>query len=210
MIDYLSLKRITDLHAAEITAAVNRVVGSGWYLQGQETQQFEAEYAQYIGTKHCITCGNGLDALSLILRAYMELGCLKEGDEVIVPANTYIATILSITENRLVPVLVEPDINTLELDERLIEQAITPKTRAIMLVHLYGRCAYTPLITELCQHKSSCFLKIMHRHMAVIIRRNALEVLAMQLPTASIRVRISVHWVMLEQSQQMMKRWQRP
>ena len=94
MIDYLSLKRITDLHATEITAAVNRVVGSGWYLQGQETQQFEAEYAQYIGTKHCITCGNGLDALSLILRAYMELGCLKEGDEVIVPANTYIATIL--------------------------------------------------------------------------------------------------------------------
>lgn len=159
MIDYLSLKRITDLHAAEITAAVNRVVGSGWYLQGQETQQFEAEYAQYIGTKHCITCGNGLDALSLILRAYMELGCLKEGDEVIVPANTYIATILSITENRLVPVLVEPDINTLELDEQLIEQAITPKTRAIMLVHLYGRCAYTPLIAELCQHHKLLLLE---------------------------------------------------
>ena len=96
-------------------------------------------------------CGNGLDALSLILRAYMDSGRLKTGDEVIVPANTYIATILAITENKLTPILVEPDINTLQLNDRLIEAAITSKTRAIMLVHLYGRCAYTPLIGELCQ-----------------------------------------------------------
>ena len=151
MIDYLSLKDITDLHGDEIANAVERVVRSGWYLQGQETNLFEQNYARFIGTEHCVTCGNGLDALSLILRSYMELGQLKAGDEVIVPANTYIATILAITENKLTPILVEPDINTLQLNDRFIEAAITSKTRAIMLVHLYGRCAYTPLIGELCQ-----------------------------------------------------------
>ena len=151
MIDYLSLKDITDLHGDEIANAVERVVRSGWYLQGQETKRFEADYAQFIGSEHCVTCGNGLDALSLILRAYMDSGRLKTGDEVIVPANTYIATILAITENKLTPILVEPDINTLQLNDRLIEAAITSKTRAIMIVHLYGRCAYTPLIGELCQ-----------------------------------------------------------
>ena len=150
MINYLSLKDITALHNDEITNAVERVVRSGWYLQGQETKQFEADYAKFIGSEHCVTCGNGLDALSLILRAYMELGRLKAGDEIIVPANTYIATILAITENNLTPVLVEPNINTLELDDQLIEAAVTSKTGAIMLVHLYGRCAYTPLIGELC------------------------------------------------------------
>ena len=151
MIDYLSLKDITDLHGDEIANAVERVVRSGWYLQGQETKRFEADYAQFIGSEHCVTCGNGLDALSLILRAYMDSGRLKTGDEVIVPANTYIATILAITENKLTPILVEPDINTLQLNDRFIEAAITSKTRAIMLVHLYGRCAYTPLIGELCK-----------------------------------------------------------
>ena len=151
MIDYLSLKDMTDLHGDEIANAVERVVRSGWYLQGQETNLFEQNYARFIGTEHCVTCGNGLDALSLILRSYMELGQLKAGDEVIVPANTYIATILAITENKLTPILVEPDINTLQLNDQLIEAAITSKTRAIMLVHLYGRCAYTPLIGELCQ-----------------------------------------------------------
>ena len=150
MINYLSLKDITALHSDEITNAVERVVRSGWYLQGQETKQFEADYAKFIGSEHCVTCGNGLDALSLILRAYKELGRLKAGDEIIVPANTYIATILAITENNLTPVLVEPNINTLELDDQLIKAAVTSKTRAIMLVHLYGRCAYTPLIGKLC------------------------------------------------------------
>ena len=151
MIDYLSLQKITALHEPELTAAVYQVLRSGWYLQGEHIALFEKNYAQYIGTKYCVTCGNGLDALCLILRAYIELGLLKEGDEVIVPANTYIATILSITENHLTPILVEPNINTLEIDEKQVEQAITPRTRAIMLVHLYGRCAYTPFIGDICK-----------------------------------------------------------
>ena len=159
MINYLSLQKITALHESEITTAVNQVLRSGWYLQGEHIALFEKNYAQYIGTKYCVTCGNGLDALCLILRAYIELGLLKEGDEVIVPANTYIATILSITENHLTPILIEPDINTLEIDEQLIEQAITPRTRAIMLVHLYGRCAYTDLIGDICKRHNLLLLE---------------------------------------------------
>ena len=159
MINYLSLQKITALHESEITTAVNQVLRSGWYLQGEHIAIFENNYAQYIGTKYCVTCGNGLDALSLIFRAYKELGLLKEGDEVIVPANTYIATILSITENHLTPILVEPDINTLEIDEKQIEQAITSRTRAIMLVHLYGRCAYMPFIGDICKHHNLLLLE---------------------------------------------------
>lgn len=159
MINYLSLQKVTALHESEITAAVNQVLHSGWYLQGEHIALFEKNYAQYTGTKYCVTCGNGLDALCLILRAYIELGLLKEGDEVIVPANTYIATILSITENHLIPILVEPDINTLEIDEQLIEQAITPRTRAIMLVHLYGRCAYTAFIGDICKRHNLLLLE---------------------------------------------------
>ena len=131
--------------------AADEVLRSGWYLRGEATRRFEEHYAEYIGTRHCIGCGNGLDALTLIFRAYKELGVMNDGDEVIVPANTYIASILSVVENRLMPVLVEPDINTLQIDDTLIEQAITPRTRAIMIVHLYGRCAYTPRIADLCQ-----------------------------------------------------------
>lgn len=159
MINYLSLQKITALHESEITTAVNQVLRSGWYLQGEHIALFEKNYAQYIGTKYCVTCGNGLDALCLIFRAYIELGLLKEGDEVIVPANTYIATILSITENHLTPILVEPDINTLEIDEKQIEQAITSRTRAIMLVHLYGRCAYTPFIGDICKRHNLLLLE---------------------------------------------------
>ena len=159
MINYLSLQKVTALHESEITTAVNQVLHSGWYLQGEHIALFEKNYAQYTGTKYCVTCGNGLDALCLILRTYIELGLLKEGDEVIVPANTYIATILSITENHLIPILVEPDINTLEIDEQLIEQAITPRTRAIMLVHLYGRCAYTPFIGDICKRHNLLLLE---------------------------------------------------
>ena len=159
MINYLSLQKVTALHESEITTAVNQVLHSGWYLQGEHIALFEKNYAQYIGTKYCVTCGNGLDALCLILRAYIELGLLKEGDEVIVPANTYIATILSITENHLIPILVEPDINTLEIDDQLIEQAITPRTRAIMLVHLYGRCAYTAFIGDICKRHNLLLLE---------------------------------------------------
>ncbi len=146
MMKYLDLKRINEPYEH----AADEVLQSGWYLRGEATQRFEQHYAEYIGTKHCVGCANGLDALSLILRAYKEMGVVKDGDEVIVPANTYIASILAITENRLVPVLVEPDIHTLQIDDTLIDQNITPRTRAIMIVHLYGRCAYTDRIGEIC------------------------------------------------------------
>ena len=151
MIKYLPLKRINELYDAEIRDAISRVLDSGWYLRGTATRQFEEHYAQYIGTRHCIGVANGLDALTLILRAYMEMGVMQEGDEVIVPANTYIASILSITENRLTPVLVEPAPDTLQIDDALIEQVVTPRTRAIMIVHLYGRCAYTDRIGDICR-----------------------------------------------------------
>lgn len=151
MIPFLSLKDVTALHGDEINAAVTRVVNSGWYLQGEENKRFEGNYAKFIGTKYAIGCANGLDALIWIFRAFIELGAMKPGDEVIVPANTYIATILSITENGLKPVLVEPKLNTLEIDNDLIEAAITPKTKAICIVHLYGRNAYTDKIGALCK-----------------------------------------------------------
>ena len=150
-IPFLSLKDVTALHGAEINEAVNRVVNGGWYLQGKENETFEANYAKYIGSDYCIGCANGLDALIWIFRAYIEMGVMKPGDEVIVPANTYIATILGITENGLVPVLCEPKPNTLEIDDDLIEGLITPKTKAIAIVHLYGRIAYTEKIGELCK-----------------------------------------------------------
>ena len=151
MIPFLSLKDVTALHGAEINEAVSRVVNGGWYLQGKENETFEANYAEYIGTDYCIGCANGLDALIWIFRAYIEMGVMQPGDEVIVPANTYIATILGITENGLVPVLCEPKPNTLEIDDDLIEGLITPKTKAIAIVHLYGRIAYTEKIGELCK-----------------------------------------------------------
>ena len=144
---YLDLKAIN----APYEHAADEVLRSGWYLKGNKTRRFEAAYSEFTGTKHCIGCGNGLDALTLIFRAYIEMGVMVPGDEVIVPANTYIASILAITENRLVPVLVEPSPDTLQIDDTLIEQAITPRTRAIMIVHLYGRCAYTSLIGDICR-----------------------------------------------------------
>ena len=152
MIKYLDLKRINDLYDAEIRQAVSSVLDSGWYLKGETTRRFEQHYANYIGTRFCIGCGNGLDALTLIFRAYIEMGVMQPGDEVIVPANTYIASILAITECGLKPVLVEPSLDTLQIDDAQIERAITPRTRAIMIVHLYGRCAYTSLIGNICRH----------------------------------------------------------
>lgn len=151
MIPFLSLKEVTALHGDEINAAVTRVVNSGWYLQGEENKRFEENYSKFIGTKHCIGCANGLDALIWIFRAYIELGMMQPGDEVIVPANTYIATILAITENELKPVLVEPKLNTFEIDDDIIESHITSKTKAICIVHLYGRNAYTDKIGSLCK-----------------------------------------------------------
>lgn len=150
-IPFLSLKDVTALHGKEINEAVSRVVNGGWYLQGQENEKFEKHYSEFIGTKFTIGCANGLDALIWIFRAYIEMGVMQLGDEVIVPANTYIATILAITENGLKPVLVEPKPNTLELDDSRIEEAITPRTKAIALVHLYGRCAYSEKIGEICK-----------------------------------------------------------
>ena len=151
MIKYLDLKAINQLHDAEIRGAICGILDSGWYLKGEATRQFEQHYAEYIGTKYCIGCANGLDALTLIFRAYIELGVMQKGDEVIVPANTYIASILAITECELIPVLVEPSIDTFQIDDTLIERAITPRTRAIMIVHLYGRCAYTDRIGDICR-----------------------------------------------------------
>ncbi len=150
-VPFLSLRDITSKYRDELCDAVCRTVDSGWYLQGDENSRFEFHYAEYIGTKHCIGVANGLDALILVLRAYMELGIMQKGDEVIVPANTYIASILAITENNLTPVLVEPRFETLEIDDELIESKITERTKAIMIVHLYGRCAYTEKIVMLCK-----------------------------------------------------------
>ena len=154
MVPFLDLRQVTAKYADELTAAVNRVALSGWYLLGEECKAFEQEYARYIGTEHCIGCANGLDALTLIFRAYKEMGKMRDGDEVIVPANTYIASILAITENNLKPVLVEPRFETLEIDDGAIEPCITDRTRAILIVHLYGRNACTPKISDLCKKYS--------------------------------------------------------
>ncbi len=151
MIKFLDLKGVTNKYSDELHEAVNRVVDSGWYLQGNENKTFEENYAKYIGSDYCVGVGNGLDALIWIYRAYIELGVMKPGDEVIVPANTYIASILAITENGLVPVLVEPKLDTLEIDDDKIEVAITERTKSILIVHLYGRCAYTDKIGDLCK-----------------------------------------------------------
>lgn len=151
MIKFLDLQKITQKYSEEIHEAVNRVVDSGWYLQGKENEKFEADYSAYIGTKYTVGCANGLDALIWIFRAYVEMGIMKSGDEIIVPANTYIASILAISENGLKPVLVEPSIKTYQIDDSKIEEAITERTKGILIVHLYGQCAYTDKIGELCK-----------------------------------------------------------
>lgn len=162
MIELVNLKRITALHAESIRQALTDVADSGWFLKGNATKRFEQEYADYTGTRHCVACGNGLDALTLIMRAYIEMGRLKEGDEVIVPANTYIASIIAVSRCRLKPVLVEPRRETLQIDDSLIEDAITKRTRAVMIVHMYGRCAFTDRIGDICR-----------RHDLLLIEDNA-------------------------------------
>lgn len=149
MIKFLDIQAINHSFEPDLSMAVQRVVSSGWYLLGNELKEFEKNYAAYCGSNHCIGVANGLDALRLILKAYIELGIMHEGDEIIVPANTYIATILAITDNRLVPVLVEPDINTYNIDPFLIEEKITTRTKAIMMVHLYGRISMHPEMERL-------------------------------------------------------------
>ena len=143
MIKFLDLQKINAQYATELKEATARVIDSGWYLLGNELNSFEKNLAEYIRVKHAIGVANGLDALRLILKAYIELGVMQEGDEVIVPANTYIATILAISDNRLKPVLVEPDINTYNLDISLIEKNVTSRTKAIMVVHLYGKVCWS-------------------------------------------------------------------
>lgn len=151
MIPFLDLKAINGQYRDDLIKAATDVIDSGWYVQGQQVSAFEEEFANYCGTKHAIGVANGLDALILILRAYKELGKLKEGDEIIVPANTYIASILAITENRLKPILVEPHESTYNLDPNLIERSITPKTKAVLAVHLYGQLADMPTINAISQ-----------------------------------------------------------
>lgn len=150
-VPFLSLQDITAKYADELHDAVLRVTDSGWYLQGNENKRFEEQYANYIGTKHCVGVANGLQALELMIRACKMLYQWNDDDEIIVQANTYIATILSVSQNNLKPVLLDPAPETLELDSAKIEKAITPKTRGIMLVHLYGRCLYNEKINALCK-----------------------------------------------------------
>lgn len=149
MIKFLDLKAINDSFEPDLSNAVKRVLDAGWYLQGNETKGFENEYSEFIGTKNCIGVANGLDALRLILKAYIEMGVMGEGDEIIVPANTFIASILAISDNRLKPILVEPDIYTYNIDHAKIEEKITDRTKGIMLVHLYGQNAMHPEIQRL-------------------------------------------------------------
>jgi dTDP-4-amino-4,6-dideoxygalactose transaminase len=149
MIKFLNLKAINDSFEPELSNAIKKVLDSGWYLLGNEVKTFEEEYSNYIGTKHCIGVANGLDALRLIFKAWLEIGVMQEGDEIIVPANTYIASILAISDNRLKPVLIEPDINTYNINPFKIEDKITERTKGIMVVHLYGQNAMHPEIQRL-------------------------------------------------------------
>lgn len=149
MLPFLNLKKINAQYSQELKGACSRVIESGWYLQGQENKAFESEFSTWCGTDYCVGVANGLDALTLTLRAWKELGKIKDGDEVIVPANTYIASILAITENNLTPVLVEPDPKTYNLCPNNVIDAITPKTKVILPVHLYGKLADMPKIMSI-------------------------------------------------------------
>ena len=161
-IEYLPLRQLNARFRDTINHATQQLLSSGRYLKGDATAQFEKAYSRYIGTQHCVGCGNGFDALQLIFRAYIESGRLQPGDEVLVPANTFIASILAITENQLTPVLIEPRMADMQIDDSLLERAITPRTRAVLLVHLYGICAYTETIKQLCD-----------KHQLLLIEDNA-------------------------------------
>lgn len=150
MVEFLNLKKVTGMHGAEVKAAVEQVVDSGWYLQGEENKRFGQDFAAYIGVEHCVTVGSGLDALRLIFRGYKEKGELHDGDEVIVPANTFIASIMAVTDNGLKPILVEPVWESLEIDVDQIEKHISSRTRAVLTVHLYGRIAYNEKLKRIC------------------------------------------------------------
>jgi dTDP-4-amino-4,6-dideoxygalactose transaminase len=151
MIKFLDLQALNRQYAEELKQAAAEVIDSGWYLLGERVSRFERNLADYLEVPHAVAVSNGLDALRLLLKAYIEMGVMQEGDEVIVPANTYIATILAITDNRLKPVLVEPDIDTFNMDIPLIEQHITARTKAVMVVHLYGRVCWSAELDGIAQ-----------------------------------------------------------
>lgn len=151
MINFLDLHKINSQYAKELKDAANRVIDSGWYLMGRELETFEQSYAAFCGTKYALGVANGLDALRLIFKAYIELGMIKKGDEIIVPANTYIASVIAITDNDLVPIFIEPNEQTYNLDSSKIEDAITPKTKAILTVHLYGQISVDQTMLNLCE-----------------------------------------------------------
>jgi dTDP-4-amino-4,6-dideoxygalactose transaminase len=150
MIKFLDLQKINAQYEIELKEAANRVIDSGWYLMGKELESFEGNYANFCGVKHALGVANGLDALRLIFRGYIEMGVMKKGDEVIVPANTYVASVLAITDNDLIPVYVEPNEQTYNLDNSLIEQAITSKTKAVLTVHLYGQNSIDQQMLNIC------------------------------------------------------------
>lgn len=149
MIKFLDLQKINGQYAEELKQAASDVIDSGWFLFGNKLEQFEKNLASYVGASHIIGVANGLDALRLILKSYIEMGVMQPGDEVIVPANTFIASMLAITDNNLKPVFVEPNINNYNLDFNLIEQHITKRTKAIMIVHLYGRVAWSNQLVDI-------------------------------------------------------------
>ncbi|WP_336962868.1 DegT/DnrJ/EryC1/StrS family aminotransferase [Chryseobacterium contaminans] len=151
MIKFLDLQKVNLNYQQEIEDALLQSFRSGWYLQGEKNKGFEANLAQYIGTKHAIGVANGLDALRLILRGYIELGVMSPGDEIIVPSNTYIASILAVSDNGLVPVLVEPELNTYNIDISKIEEKITSKTKGILIVHLQGRVVFSDQLKEIAE-----------------------------------------------------------
>jgi dTDP-4-amino-4,6-dideoxygalactose transaminase len=154
MIKFLDLQKINLQHQAEIEAQLLEVFRSGWYLMGEKLKNFESNLSSYIGSSHAIGVANGLDALRLILKAYIELGVMAAGDEIIVPSNTYIASILAISDNGLVPILVEPDINSYNIDVSKIEEKISSKTKAILIVHLYGRIIFSDKLQQIAKEKN--------------------------------------------------------
>ena len=158
-VPFLDLRGINARHRDELIAAATRVIDSGWYILGEEVKAFEQEFARYVGVPHCVGTSDGLSALILVLRAWKEMGYLKDGDAVAVPANTYIASILAITENRLRPVLVEPDEVTFNLGAAKLEAALTPDVKAVLVVHLYGQLADMPGISEICKKRGLLLLE---------------------------------------------------
>lgn len=159
MIQFLDLKSLNKALREELVDAATRVIDSGWYIQGEHLERFEEAFCAYTGTRHCVGVANGLDALTLTIRAWKELGKLKDHDEVIVPANTYIATVLAVTENNLKPVLVEPDESTYNLCPKNVERALTEKTRLIMPVHLYGQLADMPALNAIAKRENLLVLE---------------------------------------------------